>query len=81
MAGYKEIGPVDLAWRENRERIALQARQLTRRILDVALVQLDTEFQQGLRDGKILELDAGKEELKALLLKSAQRELGPGEDV
>lgn len=75
MSYYKEISEVDLAWRENREKINLQGRQLLRRTLNRALAQLDYEFSNGLRDGKILELDPDKAELKALLLENAQKEL------
>lgn len=75
MSGYREISEVDLAWRENREYVTLQARQLLRRVMNRALVELDREFQDGLRDGKVLELNPSKGELKALLLKHSQLEL------
>ena len=75
MSGYREISEVDLAWRDNKEVVTLQARQILRRVLNRALVQLDREFQDGLREGKILELNPTKEELKELLLTNAKLEL------
>jgi hypothetical protein len=73
--GYKEISQAELAWRENRENINLQARQILRRVLNKALTELDHQFIKGLEEGVILEINPGKKELKALLLKSSQKEL------
>lgn len=78
MAGYKKIDETDLAWRENREKVTLQGRQLLRRVLNEALDELDAQFQAALKRGEILELDPTKEELKSLLLDHAQKELGAG---
>lgn len=80
MAGYKRIDEADLAWRENREKVTLQGRQLLRRVLNEALDELDARFQESLKRGEILELDPTKAELKELLLSTANRELGPGSD-
>jgi len=74
--GYREITDVELAWRENRENITLQGRQLLRRVLNAALTQLDKQFIEALSRGEILEINPGQEELKALLLANAQSELG-----
>jgi len=73
--GYKEISDVELAWRDNRENITLQGRQLLRRVLNKALIELDKQFLDALNRGEILEINPGKEELKALLLSSATKEL------
>ena len=70
--GYKEINDVDLAWRENRENISLQGRQLLRRVLNQVLSELDKQFIEGLNNGKILEINPGKKELMKLLSDSAQ---------
>lgn len=78
--GYKAKGEVTLAWLDNREKIALQGRQLLRRVLDVALDELDREFKAALHRGEILQLDKSKAELRSLLLTTAQRELGSGDD-
>jgi len=75
LSGYKEISEVDLAWRENREQITLDARQILRRVLNRALVQLDREFQDGLKEGHILELNPNKDSLRKLLLERTQLEL------
>ena len=74
-AGYNRKGEVTLAWMDNREKITLQARQILRRVLDVALAELDTEFKAALDRGEILQLDQAKSELRALLLKTATKEL------
>lgn len=79
MAGYKELSEVELAWRENRENITLQGRQLLRRVLNKALLELDRQFVEALNRGEILEINPGQEELKALLLANAQKELSAGD--
>ena len=76
--GYKEISDIELAWRENRENITLQGRQILRRVLNKALLELDKQFLEALNRGEILEINPGQEELKALLFASAQKELSAG---
>lgn len=73
--GYKQVSQAELAWRDNRENITLQARQILRRVLNQALSELDKQFMEGLERGEILEINPGKEELKSLLLQNAQLEL------
>lgn len=73
--GYRELTEAELAWRENRENITLQGRQILRRVLNAALVELDRQFLEALNNGEILEINPGQEELKELLLASAEREL------
>jgi len=73
--GYKEISEADLVWRENRENITLQGRQILRRVLNAALTELDRQFLEGLERGEILQINPGQNELKSLLLDKAQKEL------
>jgi len=73
--GYREISEVELVWRENRENINLQGRQILRRVLNTALAELDKQFLEALERGEILEINPGQEELKELLFRSAQAEL------
>lgn len=73
--GYREISEVELVWRENRENINLQGRQILRRVLNDALTELDRQFTEALERGEILEINPGHQELKELLFKSAQKEL------
>lgn len=73
--GYRELSDIELAWRENRENISLQGRQILRRMLNEALIELDKQFSEGLTRGEVLEINPTKQELKDLLFKSAQREL------
>ena len=75
--GYKKLEEAELAWRENREIINLQGRQILRRVLDEALAELSNQFIEGLERGEILEVNPGQKELKALLLKHSQKELSP----
>jgi hypothetical protein len=74
--GYRELSEAELVWRENRENINLQGRQLLRRVLNSALVELDEQFRDALNRGEILEITPTKIELQQLLLASAERELG-----
>lgn len=74
--GYKELTEVELAWRDNRENITLQGKQILRRVLNQALLELDRQFIEALNRGEILEINPGKDELRALLLASATKELG-----
>jgi len=68
---------IELAWLEDKERIELQGRQLLRRVLDKALTELDAQFTAALDQGEVLELDPGKDDLSALLLAAAKKELAP----
>lgn len=65
-----------LAWMETREKALLQGRQLLRRVMNVAVEELRTEFNAALVRGELYEFTATADELKRLLLKSAQAELG-----
>jgi hypothetical protein len=73
--GYREISEPELVWRENRENISLQGRQILRRLLNTALTELDQQFIEALERGEILQINPGQQELKELLFKSAQKEL------
>jgi hypothetical protein len=73
--GYREITEIEIVWRENRENINLQARQILRRVLNTALVELDKQFTEALERGEILEINPGQDELRELLFRSAQKEL------
>jgi len=73
--GYRELSEAELAWRDNREQITLQGKQILRRVLNKALAELDRQFLEGLDRGEILEINPTKEELKELLFQSAQKEL------
>jgi len=68
---------IELAWVDGKELIELQGRQLLRRVLDKALAELDTQFTAALDRGEVLELDRGKDDLRALLLAAAKKELAP----
>lgn len=73
--GYRQIDEAELAWRENRENITLQGRQILRRVLNTALAELDRQFMDALNRGEIMEINPEKQELNELLLQSAKREL------
>ena len=75
---YKD--EVALAWLENREKVTLQGRQILRRVLNEALNELDIEFKAAIQRGEILELDAGKDDIKRLLLQASQKELMPADE-
>jgi hypothetical protein len=76
--GYRELTEAELTWRENRENITLQGRQILRRVLNSALVELDNQFMDALNRGEILEINPGQKELKELLFANAKRELTDG---
>jgi hypothetical protein len=65
-------------WDENLERLALEARQITKRIMDKAKEELSREFRAALDRGEILELESARSDLKRFLLKHAVRELNGG---
>jgi len=75
--GYNELTENELAWMENREAIVLQGRQILRRVMNVALLEMHNQFQAGLHRGEILDMTADKDALKSMLLRAAQRELSP----
>lgn len=76
MPEYKQLDRVELARRENQELIKLQGRQILRRVLNEALVEMEYEFQAALNQGQILELDADKDDLRQLLATVSQKVLG-----
>jgi hypothetical protein len=76
--GYKKLSDQELVWRENRARIEQQGKFLLKRLLNEALAELDVQFLEELAKGNLLELDANKEDLKALLLRKAQTSLVVG---
>jgi hypothetical protein len=77
LTGYTKKDETYLAWKENREKIELQGRQLLRRVLNSALAELDREFKDAIQRGEILSLDYDKAELRALLRGTADRVLAP----
>ena len=81
MAGYTGLSEKELVWRENRELISLQARQILRRVLDVALTELDKEFNAALKNNQIVKITADEESLSRLLLSAAKKELGDGTQI
>jgi hypothetical protein len=50
--GYKELHEAELSWRENREQINLQGRQILRRVLNEALTELSEQFIAALENGE-----------------------------
>lgn len=78
--GYKSKSDIELTWVENREQLTLQGRQLLRRVMDKALVELDKEFISALNRGEVLSLSQGTEDLKKFMLSVAQKELTSGSE-
>jgi hypothetical protein len=73
---YKD--DVALAYDANKSRLRVEGKILLASAMNEALHEMTTQFNEALAHGEILEIGGSKEELKALLLKAAQRELSPG---
>lgn len=65
-----------LTWIENRERINLQLRQITRRITEVALTQASREYNAGLIAGDTLRIGFDDAELMRLVQTGYMKVLG-----
>lgn len=79
MGYHRQKDHIQLAWLENRERVMLQLRQIVRRVGDEVLAELEEEFVAAINRGEILELNPSPEDLRRLVLKKAQKQLGPAE--
>lgn len=73
---YKHRTDESLNWSDNRERIVLAGRQILRRVLNSALAEAATEYEAALTRGEVIEFSATGDELRALMLRAAQRVLG-----
>jgi hypothetical protein len=70
-----------LTFVEDRERLLLLGRQVMRRVMNEAVEDLLGQHNANLNAGKIESLLTDQDAVEALLLRTAQRELGSGADV
>lgn len=79
MAYFRMTSDDKLAWIEARERISLQARQVLRRVLNVALDEAHSEFEYNLNAGGLKAVEKTPDELRRLLFRAAKKELADPE--
>lgn len=72
MSFHKEVDEINLAWRENRDRINHELRLVMKRVSNKVLSEFDEEFTAALAEGKVLELQPSPNELKRRLLERVQ---------
>lgn len=70
-----------LVYMEDRERLQLLGRQIMRRVLNEAIEELRTRHIANQNAGRIESLLSDQAAVEALLLETAQAQLGPGADV
>ena len=75
---YKKKNKGVLAFQANVKRIRCEANIVLQEVLNSALAEMSDEFDAAFNDGNILEIECTPDELKKLLLRAAQRELGTG---
>lgn len=80
MSYYKTISEDVLGWREMREDITLEGRQILRRVMNAALEEAAQQYHAAVQLGGIAHAKQIQPRLEELLLRAAQRELNPGED-
>lgn len=82
MSNFNEKSNEILTWEENKARITLEGRLILKRVLNKAIAEMHREYLALQEDSNtLIEFSATKEELARLLLKTAQKELGPGGDI
>ena len=79
MPAYAYKDAAALAYDANKKRLRTEGQILLAAAMNEALREMTTQFNEALKRGEVLEIGGSREELKALLLSAAQRELAPGE--
>lgn len=77
MPNHTQKDDVQLAYDANKKRLRAEGQIVLARVMNEALHEMTTGFNEALARGEILEIGGSREELRALLLKASQRELGP----
>ena len=80
MSRFRKKSEAEQAYKEGKENIRLRVRQLGDRVLNQVYDEFERAFSDAESEGKILYVRGDDDTLRALLLKSAQRELGAGEE-
>lgn len=75
MPTYTYKDNVALAYDANKKRLRAEGSILLAELMNEALSEMTTQFNEALNHGEILEIGGTREEMKALLWKAAQRQL------
>lgn len=81
MPDYRHKDAVSLAYDANKKRLRLEGRLVLDALMNEALNEMTSQFNEALGRGEILDIGGTRDELKALLWATAKRELAPGKDV
>ena len=73
MGYYKQVDEGTLRWREIRADVSQTARQLTTRVLNEILTDLDRDFSAAGKNGQILDFEVSKDGVKKYLLETAKK--------
>lgn len=77
MIGHKHKDAAAMAYDRNKKRLRLEGRLVLDEVLNVALTEMTTQFNDALVRGDVLELEGTREEILDYLRTAAQRQLGP----
>ena len=75
--GYRYKNAVDLAYDANKKRLRTEGAIILAELMNEALSEMTTQFNEAQNRGEILEIGGSREEMKAYLRVAAKRHLGP----
>ncbi len=78
MAKYAYKDEAELIYDANKRRLRAEGAIALSRVMNEALNEMTTQFNEGIERGELLEIGGTKEEMEQLLLKAAQKRLGDG---
>ncbi len=79
MPAYNTKTNVDLAYDANKRRLRAESQIVLSDVMNTALSEMTSQFNTALQRGEILDIGGSRDELKALLLSAANKELAPGD--
>lgn len=77
MPDYRYKDNAQIAYDANKKRLRLEGQIALDSVLNEALNLMTTKFNEALARGEILEIEGSRNELRALLLDAANKELAP----
>lgn len=78
MAKHHSKDETEFAWLETKARVMQEGRFILNRLLDVVLDDLCTDFNAAINEGRIVDIQIDRAELKRRLAATAKKELGSG---
>lgn len=75
MRGYTHKDAVSLAYDANKKRLRTEGSIVLAEVMNAALTEMTDQFNEALNRGEVLEIGGSRDEMKALLLAAARKQL------